>query len=93
LSYITEEKNWGEYTGSPQTHKRVQSLFWAPCGFDSLNHIKGGWLWKMSFSFLVFHGLSVYGASKPELTTIQKILDRCAERRYISTKLNIHELQ
>jgi hypothetical protein len=36
--------------------------------------------------------LYVYGASKPELTTIQNLLDRRTNRRYISTKLNIHEL-
>ena len=38
------------------------------------------------------HGLSVYAASSPELTTVQAFLDRCFKRRYISKKLEIRDL-
>ena len=34
----------------------------------------------------------VYGASEPELTTVQDFLDRYYKRRYISARLNIRAL-
>jgi hypothetical protein len=34
----------------------------------------------------------VYGASKPELTTVQCFLERCHKRKYISKKIDVHEL-
>ena len=34
----------------------------------------------------------VYGASEPELTTVQDFLDRCYKRRYITVRLNIRAL-
>jgi hypothetical protein len=38
------------------------------------------------------YGLSVYGASMPELTVVQHFLKRCHKRRYISYPLNIYTL-
>ena len=35
----------------------------------------------------VTYALVVYGASKPELTTVQDFPDRCHKRRYISVRL------
>lgn len=45
------------------------------------------------FSALVLpklsYGISVYGSSPPELTTIQCFLDRCYKRRYTSSPVSI----
>ena len=38
------------------------------------------------------YGISVYGASDSDLTVIQKFLDRCYERHYISEKIDVREL-
>ena len=38
------------------------------------------------------HGLSVYGASEPDLNIVQNFLDRCHKHRYISIPMNIKEL-
>ena len=38
------------------------------------------------------YGLTVYGATDSDLTTIQHFLDRCFERKYTSTRINIREL-
>ena len=35
------------------------------------------------------YGLSVYGASEPDLNIVQNFLDRCHKRRYISIPMNI----
>ena len=35
------------------------------------------------------YGISVYGSSIPELTTIQCFLDRCHKRRYTSSPVSI----
>ena len=35
------------------------------------------------------YGLSVYGSSGPELTTVQNFLDRCHKRRYILERIDI----
>ena len=40
----------------------------------------------------ITYGLSVYGASQPELSTVQRFLHRCFKRRYISYKIDIYEL-
>jgi hypothetical protein len=40
----------------------------------------------------ITYALSVYGASKPELTTVQCFLERCYKRKYISKKIDVHEL-
>ena len=37
----------------------------------------------------LMYGLSVYGSSPPELTTIQCFLDRCLKRRYTSSPFSI----
>ena len=37
-------------------------------------------------------GLSVYGASEPELTTVQAFLDRCCKRKFTLDILDIREL-
>ena len=36
----------------------------------------------------VTYALLVYGASEPELTTVQDFLDRCYKRRYIYARYN-----
>ena len=38
------------------------------------------------------YGISVYGASDSDLTVIQKFLDRCYKRHYISEKIDVREL-
>ena len=38
------------------------------------------------------YGLSVYAASKPELTTVQNFLNRCYKRKYISYFIDIFKL-
>ena len=40
----------------------------------------------------ISYGLAVYGAAEAELTTIQRFLDRCKKRRYISYGIDIHDL-
>jgi hypothetical protein len=41
----------------------------------------------------ITYALSVYGASKPELTTtVQCFLERCHKRKYISKKIDVHKL-
>ena len=40
----------------------------------------------------ITYALSIYGASKPELTKIQCFLERCYKRRYISKEISVHEL-
>ena len=40
----------------------------------------------------ITYGLSVYGAADSELTTIQRFLDRCHKRRYISKHGNVCNL-
>ena len=55
------------------------------------------WQWNHSMtehlSTLVLaklmYGMSVYGSSPPELTTIQCFLDRCHKRRYTSSPVSI----
>ena len=38
------------------------------------------------------YSISVYGASDSDLTVIQKFLDRCYKRHYISEKIDVREL-
>ena len=38
------------------------------------------------------YALSVYGASKPELTKIQCFMERCYKRKYVSKEIDMHEL-
>ena len=38
------------------------------------------------------YGISVYGASDSDLAVIQKFLDRCCKRHYISEKIDVREL-
>ena len=40
----------------------------------------------------ISYGLAVYGATEPELTTIQCFLDGFKKRRYISYNIDIHDL-
>ena len=40
----------------------------------------------------ITYGLSVYGAADSELTTIQRFLDRCDKRRYISKHVDVRNL-
>ena len=40
----------------------------------------------------ITYALSEYGASKPELTTVQCFLERSHKRKYISKKIDVHEL-
>ena len=40
----------------------------------------------------ITYAISVYGASTPELTTIQCFLDRCFKRRYIIQRVDIHDI-
>ena len=49
---------------------------------------------QMTLGFLpnVTYALVVYGASEPELTTVQDFLDRCYKRRYVYARLNIRAL-
>ena len=38
------------------------------------------------------YGISVYGTSDSDLTVVQKFLDRCYKRHYISEKVDVREL-
>ena len=40
----------------------------------------------------IIYGLSVYGAADSELTTIQRFLDHCHKRRYISKHVHVRNL-
>lgn len=40
----------------------------------------------------ITYGLSVYGASEPDLKIVQRFLDRCYKRRYTSQSFSIYEL-
>ena len=40
----------------------------------------------------ITNGLTVYGAADSELTTIQRFLDRCHKRRYISKHVDVRNL-
>ena len=43
-------------------------------------------------SLYCIYGILVYGASDSDLTVIQKFLDRCYKRHYISEKIDVREL-
>ena len=40
----------------------------------------------------ITYGLSVYGASSSDLTTVQRFLDRCFKRKYTSKRVSIYDL-
>ena len=40
----------------------------------------------------ITYALTVYGAAGPELTTAQNFLDRCFKRKYVSERIDIHQL-
>ena len=40
---------------------------------------------------IINHGLSVYGYSQTELHTIQRFLDRCYRRKYITEPVNVYD--
>ena len=37
------------------------------------------------------YGLQVYGSAKPELTTIQRFLDKCYKQRFTTDKIDIQQ--
>ena len=40
----------------------------------------------------ITYGLSIYGASESDLNVVQRFLDRCYKRNYISFPIRVHEL-
>ena len=40
----------------------------------------------------ITYGLSIYGASESDLKVVQRFLDRCHKRNYISFPIRVHEL-
>ena len=40
----------------------------------------------------ITYGLSIYGASESDLKIVQRFLDRCHKRNYISFLIRVHEL-
>ena len=60
--------------------------------FAGCNQFEVDYLFKTIVLPNVTYVLVVYGASEPELTTVQDFLDRCYKRRYISARLNIRAL-
>ena len=52
--------------------------------------------WNYLFNSLIIttikYGLSVYGCSQPELNTIQRFLDRCYKRKYMTEPVSIHAM-
>ena len=59
---------------------------------EGCNQFEVDYLFKTIVLPNVTYALVVYGASEPELTTVQDFLDRCYKRRYISARLNIRAL-
>ena len=55
-------------------------------GKEGFSQLEADYLFK-DHGFTQCH-LVVYGASEPELTTVQDFLDRCRKRRYISVRVN-----
>ena len=59
---------------------------------EGCNQFEVDYLFKTIVLPNVTYALVVYGASGPELTTVQDFLDRCYKRPYISARLNIRTL-
>ena len=59
---------------------------------EGCNQFEVDYLFKTIVLPNVTYALVVYGASEPELTTVQYFLERCYKRRYISARLNIRAL-
>jgi hypothetical protein len=50
------------------------------------------YLFKTIVISTITFGLSVYGSSPAELSTLQRFFDRCFKRKYISEPVNIRYL-
>ena len=50
------------------------------------------YLFKTLVIFTITFGLSAYGSSPAELSTLQRFFDRCFKRKYISEPVNIRHL-
>ena len=59
---------------------------------EGYSHVELNHLFNSLIITIVNHGLFVYGCSQAELNTIQRFLDRCYRRNYITEPVNVYDL-
>ena len=59
---------------------------------EGYSHVELNYLFNSLIITIINYGLSVYGYSQAELNTIQRFLDRCYRRNYITGPVNIYDL-
>ena len=59
---------------------------------EGCSHAELNYLFNSLIITIINYGLSVYGFSQPELNTIQRFLDRCYKRKYMTEPVSIHTM-